>query len=221
MKFVTFFCCLFLMLNCTPALKTIQYNDRAAEALVTGTMDTVFNKTIPLKVVLRVPQEERSGNSILYNEMEKQLLKSGFTVRDRKLFNEVFNKSNVQDYRQIREFTDTDIILEVLDITPDIVYSTHQVTLAYKRKQKFETQDIEYLKYGAQVNYRIILVNRNDIAAQFQFHYKPCAAGCDLESFTISRKNEHQTELKEIVSPEEMKNFVAQSIKEMLVKLNL
>lgn len=72
-------------------------------------------------IVLRVPglasgatESQLSANNLIYNSIEKSLLRNGFVVRDRALFNEVFTKMLDSDYSKINETTTTDLILELV-----------------------------------------------------------------------------------------------------------
>ena len=71
---------------------------------------------------------------MLFNAIEKELLRENFRVRDRGLFNELLSKSQTSDYSKIKELTNTDIILEVVNINPSVLYTTNKVTVVGKKK---------------------------------------------------------------------------------------
>jgi hypothetical protein len=80
------------------------------------------------KIVLRVPtpqgqltQEDHKASEAMnsvYNVIEKELLKDGFTVRDRALLTEVLRNNPKLDYRTIKEKIDTQLILEIVSFSP-------------------------------------------------------------------------------------------------------
>ena len=100
-----------------------------------GKLEFLKNATNPT-IVLRVPNASREvleedknvktaknndGTNNLndinvYNVIEKELLKGGFTVRDRALFEKVLGDKSVNDYSRIKELTETDLILELSSI---------------------------------------------------------------------------------------------------------
>ena len=86
-----------------------------------------------------------NGNNIeeIYNAIEKELLKENYSVRDRGLFNELLSKAQTTDYSKIKELTNTDIILEVVNIDPSVVYTTNRVTLVGSKK---DTENILFRK---------------------------------------------------------------------------
>lgn len=75
------------------------------------------------------------NNDVFYNTIEKELLKENFSVRDRGLFNELLSKSQTSDYSKIKELTNTDIILEVVNLDPSVLYTTNKVTVVGTKKK--------------------------------------------------------------------------------------
>src|ERR1700743_3536821 len=101
------------------------------------------------KIVLRVPNsndkatsntKNTQNNDVLYNAIEKEFLREGFSVRDRGLFNEIIDKSQSTDYSKIGQETDTDLILEVVNINTNVEYSTNKVTIVKKSGNSDEIQ---------------------------------------------------------------------------------
>ncbi len=136
------------------------------------------------KIVLRVPQsakdattEESFSHSNVYNAIEKELLKSGFNVRDRGLFKEILKKPSITDYSKMKDLTDTDLILELVNLRTDIEYSTNEyVTPKKGKKRKLTSGNITL--YGASAEFKIILINTNEVAGSYEFNYAPCTRGC-------------------------------------------
>jgi hypothetical protein len=90
-------------------------------------------------------------NNVFYNAIEKELLKQGFSVRDRGLFNEIINKSSSTGYSKIKDLNNTDLIFEVVNIGPAVVYSTNKITVVGKKKQTEEIGYVDYKRYGASI----------------------------------------------------------------------
>jgi len=64
------------------------------------------------------PPHEFGHATSVYNVIEKELLKAGFTVRDRALLTEVLRNNPKIDYRAIKEKIDTQLILEIVSLSP-------------------------------------------------------------------------------------------------------
>ena len=211
-----------LFAACSPTIQTIKFPKKPNEIFVNNNLKEFFKTNQTPNIVLRVPNSadkatsntsnysnSRDNNSVLYNAIEKELLKEGFSVRDRGLFNEIINKSGSTDYSKIKDLTNTDVILEVINIDPAIVYSTNKVTLIHKKRETETVGDIDYKRYGASVEFRIIMVKNNEIAGTYKYNYQPCPNGCELGSFSFSgKRNNRQVELRETVSFNTMEEFI-------------
>ena len=149
-------------------------------------------------------------NNVLYNAIEKELLRQGFSVRDRGLFNELLSKSQTSDYSKIKELTNTDLILEVVQILiQPVVYTTNKVTLVGKKKETQQIGKVDYKQYGASVEFRIIMVKNNEIAGTYKYNYQPCATGCEIGTFKFSgKRSKQQVVLKETVSVNTLEEFI-------------
>ncbi len=120
----------------------------------------------------------------VYNVIEKELLKGGFTVRDRALFDKVLGDKSVNDYSKIKELTETDLILELSSIQ-FVKYPMN--SFAYNTKGK-KNADIEktvgcsnyFSLYGLKLEFRVIKVKENDFIGSFTYNYTPCETvyGC-------------------------------------------
>ena len=117
-KFTLIIAMLFIgLIGCTPVRKlgTVTFQPNPPEIFTKSSLRTFLRQNDDPKIVLRVPtqnmtttEEERFSLSPIYNAIEKELLKGGFNVRDRGLFNEILEKSQNKDYSSIQELTDTD-----------------------------------------------------------------------------------------------------------------
>ncbi|MFP4330305.1 MAG: hypothetical protein ACLFP6_06285 [Spirochaetaceae bacterium] len=70
-------------------------------------------------VVIRVPvsdntlTESETGSGFIVNELEKELLRGGFRVRDRALLNQVNERGGALAFAEIADQVDTDFIFEI------------------------------------------------------------------------------------------------------------
>lgn len=223
MKFVTFFCCILIFSRCAVPLKIVNYQAKAPEAFTAMSLAGLLNGPgAPSVMVRAIDRADKNENirestfSQIYSAIENVLLKEGFTVRDRTLFNKIANSTGTTDYSKLKDITGTDLILEITNIDPVVVYSTNILTLAYKKHQKNQVQDISYRRYGAAAAYRLIIVKNNEIAGVYKYNYNPCANGCEAESFTFPKKNALQTESGQPVSGERVIEFVSQNMRDMV-----
>ena len=131
------------------------------------------------KIVLRVPsvpsnvtQEEVSKlntYNTCYNEIEKQLMKSGFTVRDRGLLENLLKTGN-SNYQEIGKKIDTDIILEIISLNyyvPNVKHTFHDK----EDKSQHDIIDPNYIDAaGAKMEGKIILVDRGQLGGMFTLY---------------------------------------------------
>lgn len=108
----------------------------------------------------------------MYDAIEKELLKQGFTFRDRQLFNQVIsNNDNNSDYSKLTSKTDTDLIIELSKLDSKILYETNKF---YTDKGKEGVLNYNYKRYGATVEFKIVLMKNNEFAGTYTFNYTPC-----------------------------------------------
>lgn len=112
----------------------------------------------------------------LYNAIEKQLFREGFSVRDRALFNEVLEANQRPDYSKISSLTNTDLILELVRLDNAIGYTTN---VCYTQPDNQQRIIEEYSdQRGASVEFKLIHVKTNEIVGSYKLHYTPCLNGC-------------------------------------------
>ena len=93
----------------------------ADEINVHPTLRQLVEQHPSLKVVLRVPSvtvnvtQAQTNNNLngAYDEIEKQLFKAGFVVRDRALLSSLIDKEGITSYQEIQARVDTDLIIDV------------------------------------------------------------------------------------------------------------
>ncbi len=177
-----------------------------------GKLEFLKNATNPT-IVLRVPnasrqvlEEDRNlktaknndGTNNLndinvYNVIEKELLKGGFTVRDRALFEKVLGDKSVNDYSRIKELTETDLILELSSIQ----YVKYPLNSFLYYSQKRKKSDVEnrmscnnyFNIYGLKLEFRLIKVKENDFIGSFTYNYTPCTDYPCNYSINVSEAN--------------------------------
>lgn len=160
-------------------------------------LEFVKNTTNPT-IVLRVPnatrevlEEDKNVKTLknndgtnnlndinVYNVIEKELLKGGFTVRDRALFEKVLGDKSVSDYSRIKELTETDLMLELSNIQY-VKYPMNYFTFfsQSKRQGSIEhriTCPNYFNLYGLRLEFRLIKVKENDFIGSFTYNYAPC-----------------------------------------------
>ena len=114
----------------------------------------------------------------VYNVIEKELLKGGFTVRDRALFEKVLGDKSVNDYSRIKELTETDLILELSSIQ-FVKYPMNSFTFYSQSRKKGNIESrincSNYFNlYGLKLEFRLIKVKENDFIGSFTYNYAPC-----------------------------------------------
>ncbi|QKZ12088.1 hypothetical protein [Spirosoma sp. KUDC1026] len=119
--------------------------------------------------------ESLYDETALYNSIEKQLFKEGFSVRDRGLFNEVLDDNQSVDYSKITSLTNTDLILELVRIDNSVGYTTNVCLIDSNDEEKLVR---DYRTTGASVEFKLVHVKTNEIVGSYKIHYTPCLAGC-------------------------------------------
>ena len=85
-------------------------------------------------------------------------------------------KSQNKNYSSIRELTDTDIILEVVGLDVNVEYNTNK----YRDRKGRDKKVLGNIKLnGATVEFKVILVQTNELAGTYEFNYTPCIDGCE------------------------------------------
>lgn len=207
-----------LLAGCSSGTKIIKFPTIPDETYANANLKEFFKNNRNPNIVLRVPNTNdkatsntstNRNNDVLYNTIEKELLKENFSVRDRGLFNELLSKSATSDYSKIKELTNTDIILEVVNIDPAVLYTTNKVTIIKGKKETETVGNIDFKEKGASVEYKVILVRNNEIAGTYKFNYKPCPDGCELTTFKFTGKRSSlKPVLRETVEINTMEEFL-------------
>jgi hypothetical protein len=216
-----------LLVSCTSYKEIVRYPTVDSETFANADLKQLFRENTRPSIVLRVPNtsdmatsntQMSTENILMYNAIEKELLEEGFSVRDRGLFNEVMVKSTTQDYSKIKDLTNTDLILEVINIDQHIVYSTNKVNQVYKTGTEKEVlQDKDYKARGFSIEFKVVIVRNNEIAGTYKYQYKPCVDGCPLSSFNPTGKKSNVVELRETVTQNDaIDKFMRESTRKLV-----
>ena len=109
--------------------------------------------------------------------IEKSLILSGFSVRDRAIYEKVLDNMNNGDYSKMADLTGTDLVLEVVDISLE-EYHTNTVD----RKGADKSYNCNFSGfYGWKVEMKIISVKLNEVVGLYTFYKTPCTKGCNFE----------------------------------------
>jgi len=218
------FLLLFLFGTGCSSIMMIKYQKLPNDVYANGNLKEYLKGNRSPKIVLRVPNsndkatsntKNAQNNDVLYNAIEKEFLKEGFSVRDRGLFNEIIDKSKSTDYSKIGEETNTDLILEVVSINPTVAYSTNKITVISGGKTSDEVQPVDYKKNGASIEFRLIMVKNNEIAGNYKYNYTPCVEGCPLTDWTYNKRTK-VLELKETVAVNALEEFITNCTQDLI-----
>ena len=169
----------------------------------------------------------------VYNVIEKELLKGGFTVRDRALFEKVLGDKSVNDYSRIKELTETDLILELSSIQY-VRYPMNSFTYSVSTKRKGTTENKltcsnNFNLYGLRLEFRLIKVKENDFIGSFTYNYNPCDNGPCSYSINVSADNSCSTPYLEqgktviteirLIPQVEIERFVKASAQKMVSEI--
>jgi hypothetical protein len=213
--------------GCGSYTSLVKYSEQPNDIYAKNNLKEYLKNNKSPKIVLRVPNSNdkaasntviSQNNNVLYNAIEKELLKEGFNVRDRGLFNEIMDKSKSADYSKLGDETDTDLILEVINLSTDISYSTNKITLVNNNGTGPDGSNVgavDYKKNGASVEFRLIMVKNNEIAGNYKFNYNPCPNGCPLTDWTYNRRT-RLLELKETVTVNVLEQFITHCTQDLV-----
>lgn len=204
----------------------IKYQKQPDDVYANSNLKEYLKNNNSPKIVLRVPNSSdratsntinSTNNNVFYNAIEKELLKEGFNVRDRGLFNEIMDKSKSADYTKLGEETDTDLILEVVNLNTDVAYTTNKLTMVNNgnRSENYQIGNIDYKKSGASIEFRLIMVKNNEIAGNYKYNYTPCVDGCPLTDW-IYNKHTKVLELKETVAVNALEEFITRCTQDLV-----
>lgn len=127
-------------------------------------------------IVLRVPAPQRAVTQAgdlnqTYNAIEKELVRAGFTVRDRGLLEEVLRSSQNLDYRLIQSKINAQLILEIVSIS-----AHHYDTRDYVRVDNHAAGQLQNAVFpigGWQFECKVILVDSGEVGGIYTIDVAP------------------------------------------------
>jgi predicted small lipoprotein YifL len=216
---------------------TIKLTQKEDDVFSKNTLRQYLKSTTTPTIVLRVAsdvsskvlQEQNKGvlnNSTIdfnavYNTVEKELAKSNFIVRDRALYQKVFESTNTTEYSQIKELTNTDLILEII-IQKNVPYATNKY-IDSKDRQKMTQTPIKL--NGSKVEFKIIHVKSNDLVGSYTFFNTPCVEGCKIQiqnatgNVFMDAENERMIPFEEAYDKESLELFYEAAAKRLIKEL--
>ena len=211
--------------------KNLKFSQKPDDIVTTESLKDFLNTNKKPKVVLRVNESslkitEDENNDYLYNAIENQLLASGFVVRDRQLFNQIIgNKENNIDYQKLKEKSDTDLIIELTKLDPKILYETNKY-YDKNNREKIENS-YTYKRYGASVEFKVVMIKSNEFAGVYKFNYTPCSKGkgCSISKSLSQLQKERKKKIKEDkkgyegVERDELEIFIKDATKKLVVEM--
>ncbi len=182
--------------------KTLKFSQKDDDIVRTESLKNFLDENKKPKVVLRVNESSMSvtegeDNNYLFNAIENQLLASGFVVRDRQLFNQIIgNDENNIDYKQLKEKSDTDLIIELTKLDYQVIYETNKY-YDHKDRERIASTTYSYQRYGASVEFKVVLINSNEFAGVYKFNYTPCLDGCVISKSLTEIQRERKKKMEE------------------------
>lgn len=219
MKNTTILILILFMTSCK-STKYLKFSQKQDEIFTTENLKDYLKSNKNPRVVLRVNNSsltvtEDESIDYLYNAIEGKLLSNNFKVRDRQLFNKIItNQENTINYKELGEKSETDLIIELAKLDYDIEYETNQY---YNKKDKLKVEpDGEYIRYGAEVEFKVVQIENNEYAGLYTFHYTPCSSSpCVIQ---LSPKDERKAKEKMLKAGEEPYEGVEQDVLEEFMK---
>jgi len=226
-----------LISSCALQKGHLSFQGKTDEIIATPKIKDFLKLHPSPSIVLKAPNTENKStqsdpNSYIYNAIEKELLIAGFDVKDRGLFNEVVGKSNEINYRELKELTNTELLLELVNVSTKIEYGTNKF---YTKDGEEKVVKQNFTKYGAVIEFKLTIIETNQFAGSYSFYYTPCSSensGCECEiayknyastriyphlSFCRGENNENKE--YEYVSENIMEKFVRDGVKLMIKEM--
>ncbi len=222
MKKILLLICL-INLSCS-STKIIKFTEKSDEITTTNSLKSYLRANPNPKIVLRTSETaqkitDNEQSDYLYNAIENELLKNGFIVRDRQLFNQIVtNNENNNNYINLKEKSDTDLIIELIKLDPSVAYTTNKY---YDSNGKERTESLtDRKKYGATIEFKIIMIDSNEFAGIYKFNYTPCVEGCVVTGLKrYTRRELDNLSSYEGVEFDELEEFVKNATRKLVYEM--
>ena len=178
----------FLIVSCSPKLAMVKTAAKKNDITITSDMKQFSRENKNPSVVLRVPFSTSSVSKAeqkrllkyndIYNQIEKNLLKAGFTVKDRGMLNNILSTGQY-DYAEIGKKIETDIIIEILSIDFEINNYVYKAT----EKETNKEIAVEGNKLNpkiAKIECKLTIVDKGLTGGMLTLYYTTCTKGCDF-----------------------------------------
>ncbi len=197
-KYFGFIIVIFLSASCSVQTATLVAPPKQSDIAITPVLKTFLASQNAPAIVLRTPnistsptQEERnfqSATNVIFNRIEKELMKAGFPVRDRGLLNSLLTSGQVS-YAELGKKTETDIIIEIVSISfRENDYHNQAVNNKTGKKITFDRQLLN--SCNMQIECKFVLVEKGLTGAMATLYASPCENG---QSFGYSFRNGEQS----------------------------
>jgi hypothetical protein len=166
------------------------------EVVSTDALKNFIDANKSPKIVLRVPappskvtEQEQSlidANNLTYTEIEKNLVKTGFVVRDRALLSNLLESGNLS-YEEIGKKINTDIILEIITLNYKSLVEEHKSFKNNSTKKTVKFREVKNVSTGslnlaiAKLEGKVILVKEGQVGGLFTFYVAACPGGCTFD----------------------------------------
>ncbi len=155
----------------------VQLAQREDELVASEVVRSFIKANPNASIVLRVPNTPQTAtqsdlNTSVYNAIEKELVMAGFNVKDRGLFNQALKSDVSMDYSQIANLSGTDLILELVKVDLRVPIKTNRAYTKHGEEKVLD--DLEYTRYGASIEFKMVLVRTNAYGGSFSFYHTPC-----------------------------------------------
>lgn len=158
---------------------SFKFRQRADEMIFKPDFISFIESKPNCSFVLRVPligenvtEEGRFREKSQYFTIEKILMKNGYTVNDRNLFEKRINH-NIETAEQ------TDFILELVEFN-NVNYYTNKVIPESSKDNSEATLPRFFTFTGGLANFKIIRIETNEVVAISTLNYTPCTEGCRI-----------------------------------------
>ncbi|MDR3351123.1 MAG: hypothetical protein LBN98_05740 [Prevotellaceae bacterium] len=151
-----------------PSLRKFMQDNEGAAVIVrdlAGSSDKVQDASL----------SQATGTARICQLLEQGLLKNGFNVRDRQLFEAVADKADKNmDYAELYSKTGVDIIFEVTSFNWDRYEVNHYYQNREQKPFDPKLNAIVYDLYGFSIELKIIMLQNNVVGGTYKYYYTPC-----------------------------------------------